>query len=114
MSHVYVANEVGTNLYKIGVTSNPSSRLSMLRTGSPHDIQMYACDMFEHPEYVEKTLHDKWRNNRIIREWFNLTVEELREVYKDMEKLGATHCHCSKPCRGQAPKGRCYREKYHA
>lgn len=107
MSHVYVAYEPGTNLYKIGRTSNPTTRQAMLRTASGHDIKILASLRFEFPDYTEKILHDKWRDNHIAREWFRLAPNELDELYLDLDKLGGDHCHCSKPCRGQAPVRQC-------
>lgn len=92
---------------KIGKTDTPASRLAALNTSSEEKLFMTACEAFRFPGFVEKMLHLKWDKYRANGEWFLLNSDQIRELYEDMGKLGAVHCHCSKQCRSGGERGKC-------
>ncbi len=59
---------------KIGISKNPLSRLSNLRTGSPSKLHlMFYSKLLG--EVAEKTLHQHLENHRKTGEWFNWNAD---------------------------------------
>jgi hypothetical protein len=65
---------------KIGRTINPKSRISDIQVQIPFGIEEIAnyvvFDMYK----KEKELHEKYKTKRLKGEWFNLSMEEIREI----------------------------------
>lgn len=85
---VYLINAVGTNRYKIGITTNIEARLSQLTKQSPFPLQIeIAFDSFD-IRRDEKTLHEKFKKLRVFGEWFDLADEDaLPDVLDAMRRL---------------------------
>lgn len=66
-SFVYVAHDTATFLYKIGVSTNPASRMDSLRTGNPR-IALVAT--MPGGFATEKVLHAAFAPTRHRGEWF--------------------------------------------
>ena len=73
-SYVYLLTDTLNNdIYKIGVTRDSiEKRIKKLQTGNPGEI--YICQYFEtkYPFFVEKHLHFRFGNNKVLNEWFYL------------------------------------------
>ena len=85
--YVYLlADSSKDNTYKIGVTRGTiERRIKKLQTGNSGEI--YICNFFqtEHPFFIEKHLHQKYSNRKVLNEWFELTDEEALSFKKDCE-----------------------------
>jgi hypothetical protein len=71
-----------TNIYKIGSTNNLPLRISQLNTSSAYD---YYCVLFykHNDRYaLERHIHEKLEEKRIIREFFRLTLADLEAIGK--------------------------------
>jgi hypothetical protein len=75
----YVIHAPSVGKVKIGRTTNLSSRLSTLRTGSPVHIEVYRVYTNE-DEVSEEYLHKKFERHRLHGEWFDdVILDELPE-----------------------------------
>ena len=72
---------------KIGITTNPKSRLSALRNKAPHGTWFAICWMENSAPLCEKALHElftPWRCG-FEREWFVLPLEVENWLFEGME-----------------------------
>ena len=84
MGYVYVAKHINTKeLTKIGITRRPENRIDQL---GGDDLTVRAMMICLNPEQTEKDLHTKFKEQRVPQsEWFNLTEENLEEVFQRLE-----------------------------
>src|SRR5262249_38624309 len=80
---VYVIEELGQNLFKVGyTTTTPLDRLRQLQTGNGLKLDLLAAFTCEEPEKVEKALHRllEAHTQRMKGEWFALPREQMLDV----------------------------------
>ena len=66
------------NWYKIGVTRGSiEKRIKKLQTGNGGEIYLVDKYETEHPFMLEKILHTRFSNNRVLNEWFELSTEDV-------------------------------------
>lgn len=91
MGYVYLIHDSNNDIYKIGVTrSKDSKRLNTLQTGNGTELRvlhMYEC---EYPFRLETMLHNRYINNRIKNEWFNLSDLEVINFRNTCDQLNQT------------------------
>ena len=77
------------NYYKIGVTRGDiDKRIKKLQTGNGGEIYLVSKYETEHPFLMEKMLHMRFNNERVMNEWFSLdndTVIHFTDHCKDVE-----------------------------
>ena len=56
---------------------NVNKRLKQLQTGNSGDLELIKFVLVENYKKVEKSLHSRFSNKRINREWFNLTINDI-------------------------------------
>ena len=70
---VYLIYDSSQNLYKIGVTKGTGEkRLKQLQTGNASELQIIHTHETEFPYRLETMLHNKFKNNQILNEWYEL------------------------------------------
>lgn len=86
---VYLLGEWGKDgFYKIGVTKGSlEHRIKKLQTGNSGEIYVVSYFESEHPFFIEKQLHFKYKSHRAIGEWFELTQEEMLNFKKDCTEI---------------------------
>ena len=89
MGFVYLIGEENEeNKYKIGSTkcSDVNKRLKQLQTGNSN--QLFIKEYYEtsKPFKLETMLHNRYKDNNVIGEWFELTENEVKEFKKECEK----------------------------
>ena len=67
--------------FKIGRTSNLTSRIDMIQTGSPTRIRIVAAMKVRHAVNVERHFHEKFAARRLSGEWYSLVDGDL--IYID-------------------------------
>lgn len=77
--YVYVIALGFSNLYKIGISINPESRLLALRAANPK-AKITMAYYFNDAKSEERFLHKRYFNFRIERELYRLTKTQLREI----------------------------------
>jgi hypothetical protein len=81
VGHVYFINVVDTNQFKIGYTNiSPTTRLSALQVGCPHELALHRIVPYIDPKKLEKHLHDCFSAKKIRGEWFTLTIPEVDSI----------------------------------
>lgn len=80
---VYILSETGMDdIYKIGVTKGTiERRIKKLQTGNPNEIFLVRKYHTEHPFFLEKCLHQKYHNKKVMNEWFRLDDEDIMQFY---------------------------------
>lgn len=76
------------NFYKIGVAANVQDRLAQLATGNPFDLEVLAVFQFEYANSVESALHQRFSNERVRGEWFELETHHIDEIIQVCQLLG--------------------------
>ena len=74
----YILQDNGNKLYKIGRTTNFEKRISVIKTSNP---LLKIIGISERD--IESELHEKYKNNRMIREWFSFTEKEINYIFKE-------------------------------
>lgn len=88
MGFVYLIYDENNDLYKIGVTrKNDNKRIKILQTGNPTELRILYIYECEYPFRLETMLHNKYKNNNVMNEWFALKDKEVIEFIKECDKL---------------------------
>ena len=80
--YVYVLGDfTKVNIYKIGVTrGNVEKRIKKLQTGNSGEIFLCMKHWTKYPFFIERKLHRKFSENRIMNEWFILETEDVNQI----------------------------------
>jgi hypothetical protein len=80
-SHLYLLRSIEhPDLYKIGVTNNPTQRFHQLKVGKRTKV-LNVGDVGD-ADKLERLLHKQYDNKRLPQsEWFKLTEEDVKFVY---------------------------------
>ena len=76
-NNVYILKIKNTNRYKIGVTCDIKNRIANIQNASPFNVEKYYSNKTKKASYIEKFLHDKFKEKQINREWFELNEVDL-------------------------------------
>jgi hypothetical protein len=81
VKYVYLLR-VGQGHYKVGVSSNVSSRVRALQNSNPKPISVVTTRLVDDAYRVEKDIHEFLANRHVGdgREWFELTPEEALDM----------------------------------
>jgi len=71
--YCYVIKDTTRNIYKIGSANSIKNRLSAIKTANPYIELVYVLT----GAINEKVLHKRFAGQRITREWFDLSDEDL-------------------------------------
>lgn len=85
VNYLYVIFNPDNNLFKIGITCNLKKRLKQLRSQSGCNltiVQSFASNTEIDPcvTFVEKKLHEYYKNKRVSGEWFKLSFRDNVEI----------------------------------
>lgn len=87
--NVYLIKAMGKwPMYKIGKARNPASRLSLLQTGSPLELELVGfvkCKSDMHAGTVECDFHHRFRRSRHRGEWFKLWPKDEKWLVEMMQ-----------------------------
>jgi hypothetical protein len=91
MGLVYlIANDEWTE-FKIGKTKSKSERrVSELQTGNGSKISLVKTYETPHYHKVERWLHNKHHNKRLVGEWFSLTDDDIIDFTNECKKAHDT------------------------
>lgn len=88
MGYVYLIYDESNDLYKIGVTrNNDDKRIKILQTGNPTELRIIHIYNCEYPFRLETMLHNIYKNNNILNEWFELSDEDVINFKKTCDKF---------------------------
>jgi hypothetical protein len=80
---VYCFQLGDTGCFKIGKSVNPNKRKGAFSTASPVELIERRRESSEHPEALEKYIHELLEPKRVLnrREVFNATIQEVSAAY---------------------------------
>lgn len=88
MGYVYLIKDEGNDLYKIGVTRDSSfNRLSVLQTGNPSKLSIIYKYKCKYPFRLETMLHNRFKELKVLNEWYELNPDHVREFLSVCDKL---------------------------
>lgn len=81
-THVYIIAQGVKDpfLFKVGVARNVEARISQLKTGNPHNLELVECFGFTTRRTamtIEKEMHRYLAKFRVSGEWFRCTCAEM-------------------------------------
>ena len=80
MGFVYLIGEINSdNKYKIGSTRAKSinKRLKQLQTGNSNELFIKSFYETDKPFKLETMLHNRFKDNNVIGEWFEMKEDEI-------------------------------------
>ena len=78
MRKIYLINQAGTTLYKIGITKKAvATRIKELQVGNANELQYITEYETKYGHKLETAMHTHFRTKRINSEWFELNAEEV-------------------------------------
>ncbi len=89
-NNIYLMKEDALGLCKIGIASNPMSRLSTLQVACPQNITLLGFLKIENAKIYEAELHARYHGKHYRGEWFRLLdsdIDELLNEWLDLSKV---------------------------
>jgi predicted GIY-YIG superfamily endonuclease len=62
--------------YKIGIAKNPQRRIRQLQTGNSDKLKLIEVYQSENASKIEAALHMQYSPDKLIGEWFDLSISE--------------------------------------
>lgn len=90
MGFVYLIGEINKeNKYKIGSTNcnDINKRLKQLQTGNSNPLYVREYYETSKPFKLEKMLHNKFKDRKIIGEWFEMNDNLINEFKSECERF---------------------------
>jgi Meiotically up-regulated gene 113 len=63
-------------LFKIGMTENVQKRQKQIQNMNPN-FYMFLAYKVDSPAVAEVTIHERFKEKRVVGEWFELTAEDI-------------------------------------
>lgn len=86
---IYITGSTETNIYKIGLSANPEQRVKNINGSSNQKNDYQKIYEVHNMNLSEKSLHLKYKEQRLNGEWFKLNQEDLDWIEENAE----TFCH---------------------
>lgn len=86
MQYLYIIKCL--DFHKIGIANDVESRLAQLSTGNPYPLEVVVVYAFDNAEIVERSIHQRYRENKQRGEWFSLDYEALKNIHSVCLALG--------------------------
>ena len=82
----YIAQMEGSDIYKLGVSSNVKRRIRNIKSPIPFEVKsIYEINLIDPYDFEEK-IHFMYKENYINREWFELSVTQILTI-QNISKL---------------------------
>lgn len=73
--------------YKIGCTRGSiENRIKKLQTGNSGELFVVESYKTEYPFLIEKMLHAVYANKKVLNEWYELTIEDIKTFKDEFKK----------------------------
>jgi len=76
---IYLIEQQGTNLYKIGISKNPEERVKQLQTANGVKLDLIKQFKTEFDYKLERVLHRHFQSKKTIGEFFELNENDVKE-----------------------------------
>ncbi|MCC8118153.1 MAG: GIY-YIG nuclease family protein [Bacteroidales bacterium] len=78
-AYVYLIEEIGSGIFKIGFSQCPENRLANLQSGNPHELKLVQKFLTSNPKELEASLHQYFMPFQVKDEWFKLACDAKAE-----------------------------------
>lgn len=78
---IYIINAYRTNFVKIGYTNNLTRRIKEIQIGCPYKLNLIFFLQTKDYKLIEKSLHNKFKQDKIRGEWFNINIKEIDRIF---------------------------------
>ncbi len=85
--YIYFIRAKDTNFYKIGVSRNPKRRICDIDSYLPFDLEILSIHYFNNVYDIETNISNKLESYKIRREWYNLSINQAKEIMIDLYNL---------------------------
>ncbi len=89
MNYLYLIKS--QEFYKIGIATDPQSRIAQLQTGNPYELEIFTCYAFDDASVVERAIHQVFKDDRVQGEWFGLRPEQIQKFEDLCLMLGGNY-----------------------
>lgn len=72
--------EYPADFHKIGIATNPETRMSIMSSGTPHELELITTIETNDAKEVEKTLHQFFSMAHHRGEWYKLTQGDVNSL----------------------------------
>lgn len=86
--YIYLAHAATTNMYKLGKTTNPKTRIDSLNTVCPYKVEYVYVVSVSDFTGSERIIHDKLKTYQANGEWYSLSAEWVKKVVATMDGMG--------------------------
>ncbi len=83
--YVYFIYDYTRNRVKIGKSKNPKTRITDFKIANPGIELLYSIKTDDYSK-LEKDFHNLFKNKRIVGEWFNFSITELKEIFPGISR----------------------------
>lgn len=84
---LYFIKGENTNFYKIGVSLNPKRRICDIDSYLPFNLEILSIHYFKNVYDIEEKISKHLEIKKIRREWYNLNIEEAKNIMIDLHNL---------------------------
>lgn len=86
--NIYLIEDTYSKLFKIGVTrGDVKNRLKKLQTGNGNKLSLIKTYTSNYPFKAEKLLHNRFREKKVLNEWFDLTKEDVDNFEQTCQEI---------------------------
>jgi predicted GIY-YIG superfamily endonuclease len=78
--------------YKIGIAKNPQRRICQLQTGNSDPLVLIETYQSENASKIEAALHMQYSPDKLIGEWFDLSISEESMFIKRCKLIDQSIC----------------------
>lgn len=78
--YVYVLQGDGTGFFKIGITTDIDRRTAQISPKMPFESSLVLYAYVDDMRSTELYLHEKFNDNRVNGEWFELSASQIRDI----------------------------------
>jgi hypothetical protein len=88
MKNIYLVQQEGTQLYKIGITKkDPKVRIKELQTGNANPIILVESFQTKFDFQAEAGVQAHYKSKKVSGEWFELTEDDVKIFYSVCERM---------------------------
>jgi len=84
---VYIIGNKDHNIYKIGISKDPTKRLKGIQTGNPFKLSIIDTFKTNYAKQVESDYHELFEEYKLEGEWFSLDKEAFTETVLFLNRL---------------------------
>lgn len=94
--YIYFVKAKDYSFYKLGVSANVKRRICDIDSYLPFDLEILSLHRLNDVYEVEELIQKKFKQYKIRREWYNLTIEQAKEIMIELHNINVKQDGCTK------------------